>query len=80
MVTRTLEISGIIISQLVLIAQACPTLATPGTLALSHGFSRQEYTAVCYFLLGSSPNPGIDSGIQAGGSFTTEPPQEASRS
>ena len=43
------------ISQVCLVAQSCPTLVTPQTVArqasLSMGFSRQEYWSGCRFLL-----------------------------
>ena len=48
-----------------LVAQSCPTLATPWTVAhqapLSMGFSRQEYWSGLPFPSpGDLPNPGIE--------------------
>ena len=49
-----------------LVAQSCPTLATPRAAArqapLSMGFSRQEYRVGCHFLVqGIFPNQGLNS-------------------
>ena len=63
------------------VAQSCPTLAIPWTVAcqapLSMGFSRQEYWSGLPFpSLGCLPNPGIKpvSPALAGGFFTTVSP------
>ena len=54
----------------VLVAQSCPTLATPWTVAhqapLSMGFSRQEYwSGVPFPSPGNLPNIGIQPGTPA---------------
>ena len=64
-----------------LVAQSCPTLATPWTIArqapLSTGFSRPEYWSGLPFPSpGDLSNPGIVPAfpVLAGGFFTNEPP------
>ena len=63
-----------------LVAQLCPTLATPWTVArqapLSVGFPRQEYwSGLPFHSPGDLPNPGIESvsPALAGRFFTTKP-------
>ena len=64
-----------------LVAQSCPTLTTPGTVAhqapLSMGFSRQEYWGGLPFPSpGDLPDPGIEptSPELDEGLLPTEPP------
>ena len=66
---------------LVLVAELCPTLSTPWTVAhqapLSMGFLRQEYWSGLPFPApGALPDPGIEalSPALAGGFFTAESP------
>ena len=66
---------------LCLVAQSCPTVCDPWTVArqtpLSMGFPRQEYwSRLPCPPPGDLPNPGIElaSPVLAGGFFTTEPP------
>ena len=63
------------------VAQSCPTLATPWTVAYqaspSMGFSRQEYWSGLPFPSpGDLPNPGIKPGSPASepDALTSEPP------
>ena len=63
------------------VAQSCPTLATPWTVAhqapLSMGFSRQEYWSGLPFPSpGDLPNPGIEPGSRAlqADALSSEPP------
>ena len=62
-----------------LVAQLCPTLPTPWTVArqapLSMGFSRQEYWSGLPSL-GDLPDPGIEPGSPAlqAASLPSEPP------
>ena len=65
----------------VLVAQSCPALCHPGSVAhqapLSMGFSRQEYWGgLPFHSPGNSPNPGIGHRFPAlqVGSFLFEPP------
>ena len=69
-----------------LVAQSCPTLVTPWTVALmSMRFSRQEYWNELPFPPpGDLPDPEFEpkcpaSPALAGGFFTTEPPGELSK-
>jgi len=69
-----------------LVAQSCPTLVTPWTVApLSMQFSRQEYWNELPFPPpGDLPDPEFEpkcpaSPALAGGFFTTEPPGELSK-
>ena len=62
-----------------LVAQSCPTLATPWTIVsqapLAMRFSRQEYWSRLSFPPpGDLPDPGIKPVSPAGRFFTTEPP------
>ena len=70
------------------VAQSCPTLVTPWTVAcqapLSMGFSRQEYwSGLPFSPPGDLPKPGIESmppvsPSLAGRFFTIEPPRKPS--
>ena len=70
---------------MVLVAQSCPTLVTPWTVALqaplSMGFSRQQYQTVLSFpSLGNLPHLGIKPGSPAlaVASLPSEPPGKSS--